>query len=291
MPSSTRTGSTPEMTAEEESTVVVVFKGVPNWNLREFASRLEWYASGLWPTGQVEGEVDEILDMMVRDYLVLKAADDLGLTKDPNFLKRLSNREREMKVTYFYYNDIMKNVNPTQEDIEAWFADHRENYKLPPSYKVSFFTSKDKGLIERLAADWKSGSSFGDLQKKYGPKDAAMEAMGETPWVYQGRDPVIDEMVAPLQDGEVSAPMTRADMTMVLKLVSRQGERIPAYEELKERHRQGRQGLDRRQGAQRLPEGAGEEVRGQGEREGIGQVHGRDPGRRGTESAEPVTPN
>lgn len=226
--------TTPEMTAEEESTVVVVFKGVPNWNMKEFASRLEWYASGLWPTGQVEGEADEILDIMVRDYLILKAADDLGFTKDPNYLTRINNREKEMKVTYFYYNDIMKNVTPTQEDIEAWFADHRENYKLPPSYKVSYFTSKDKGLIERLAADWKSGSSFGELQKKYGPKDPAMQAMGETPWVYQGRDPVIDELVASLQDGEVSAPVTRADLTLVLKLVSRQGERIPAYEELKE---------------------------------------------------------
>ncbi len=226
--------TTPEMTAEEESTQVVAFKGAPNWNMREFASRLEWYATGLWPTGQAESEVDELLDMMVRDYLIIKAAQDLGITKDPNFVKRLANREKEMKVTYFYYNDIMKNVTPTQEDIEAWFADHRENYKFPPSYKVSYFMSKDKGLIERLAADWKGGKSFGELQKKYGPKDATMEAMGETPWVYQGRDPVIDELVAPLKDGEVSAPMTRADQTMVLQLVTRQGERIPAYQEVKE---------------------------------------------------------
>jgi hypothetical protein len=203
--------------------------------MKEFASRLEWYASGLWPTCQVEGEVDELLDMMVRDYLIIKAAEDLGFTKDPNFVKRLENREKEMKVTYFYYNDIMKNVAPTQEDIEAWFAEHRESYKFPPSYKVSYFMSKDKGLIEQLAADWRSGKSFGELQKKYGPKDAAMEAMGETPWVYQGRDPVIDELVAPLKDGEVSAPMTRADQTVVLQLVTRQGERIPAYQEVKER--------------------------------------------------------
>ena len=226
---------TPEMTAEEESTEVVVLKGVPNWNMREFVSRLDWYASGLWPTGQAEAEVDGLLDMMVRDYLVQKAADDIGLTKDPNLLKRLDGREREMKVTYFYYNDIMKNVAPTQEDIEAWFADHRENYKFPPSYKVSFFISRDKGLMEQLAADWKSGMSFGDLQKKYGPRDAALDAMGETPWVYQGRDPVIDDLVAPLQEGEVSAPMTRSDQTMVLQLVSRQNERIPAYQEVKER--------------------------------------------------------
>jgi parvulin-like peptidyl-prolyl isomerase len=225
---------TPEMTAEEESTEVVVFKGAPTWNMREFASRLEWYATGLWPIGQVEGEVDELLDMMVRDYLVIKAADDLGFTKDPNYLTRIGNREREMRVTYFYYNDIMKNVNPTPEEIEAWFADHRENYKFPPSYKVSYFMSKDKGLIDRIAADWKGGASFGELQKKYGPKDTEMDAMGETPWVYQGRDPVVDEMVASLQDGEVGAPMTRADMTMVLKLVSRQGERIPTYQEVKE---------------------------------------------------------
>ncbi len=225
----------PTLTPEEEATEVVVFKTAPDWTMKDFVTRLEWYPSGLWPTGQSEEELVDLLDNMVRDYLVLKAADDLGISKDPELLRKLDSREREMKVTYFYYNDIMKDVTPSQEDIEAWFAENRDKYKFPPSYKLSYFASRDKLMMEQLTADWKGGMSFGDLQKKYGRQDDALEAMGETPWVYQGRDPVVDEMVAPLQEGEVSAPMTRMDMTMVVRLVARQGERIPTYAEIKER--------------------------------------------------------
>ncbi len=224
----------PELTPEEEKVTVIDFENIPDWDAKEFIERLEWYPLGIWPTGSSEAELTDLYDIMVRDYLWIKAAEDIGLDKDPKFLETMERREQEMKVTYFYYNDVMSKLDVTPEQIQTWFEENRERYKAPPSVKLAFFVSKDQGLIEDLAADWKNGMSFMALREKYEPRDPDMQSSGESPWAYSGQDPIFDEKIATLDEGQISEPITRADMTSVYRVVAKRDTMLVGYEEIKD---------------------------------------------------------
>ncbi|HET9233175.1 MAG TPA: peptidylprolyl isomerase [Candidatus Eisenbacteria bacterium] len=222
----------PTFSAAEDTVIAVDFKNAPDWTVKEYAERLSWYPAGLWPRGDSEDQLVEALDLVVRDYLYLKAAQDLGY-ENAEFQKKLENMKREMRVTYFYYNDVVAKFTPDQAAIDAYFEANRNAYEAPKSYKLAFFGSRNKELIDKVAADWKSGASFSDVRTKYEKADPSLLAIGETEWLYTGQDVVRDQMVETLSEGQITNPTVRTDIAMVFQLIARREPRLLTYSEIK----------------------------------------------------------
>lgn len=223
----------PTFSTAEDTVIAVDFKNAPDWTVKEFAERLSWYPAGLWPRGDNEDQLVEALDLVVRDYLYLKAAEDLGFN-NAEFEKKLENMRREMRVTYFYYNDVVAKYTPDQAAIDAYFEANRERYEAPKSYKLAFFGSKSKELIDKLAADWKSGASFSEVRAKYEKSDPTLLAIGESEWLYAEQDVVRDQMVEALSEGQITEPTVRTDVAMVFQLIARREPRLLSYSEIEE---------------------------------------------------------
>ena len=223
----------PTFSTAEDTIIAVDFKNAPDWTVKDFAERLSWYPTGMWPFGESEEELVQSMDLVVRDYLFLKAAEDLGFD-NAALARKLESLKREMRVTYFYYNDIVAKFTPNQSEIEAYFNTHRDAYKAPPSYKLAFFGSRNKQLIEKVAADWKKGATFANLRDRYERADSTLLAVGETEWLYSGQDELRDAMVDSLKEGEMTPATVRADVAMVFRLIARRGERLPSYGEIKD---------------------------------------------------------
>jgi parvulin-like peptidyl-prolyl cis-trans isomerase-like protein len=225
---------TPTFSIQEDTVIAVDFKNAPDWTVKEFAERLSWYPSGMWPFGESEEQLVEAMDLVVRDWLFLKAGQDLGF-EDAAFAQKIESQKRQMRVTYYYYNDIVAKFAPDQAHIDAYFQAHRDQYQAPQSYKLSFFGSKGhKALVEKLAADWKKGASFSELRAKYEKQDHDLLAVGETDWLYTGQDQVRDDMVATLKEGGITEPTIRNDVSMVFKLIARREPRLMTYGEIKD---------------------------------------------------------
>jgi peptidyl-prolyl cis-trans isomerase C len=172
--------------------------------------------------------------MMTRDYLKLEAATALGVAQDPKFLRRMESKEKEMRVTYFYYADVLGPASLTPEEVERFFEENRQKYRAPVSYKVASFTGTDRTLMERLAADWKGGASFGDLRARYEAEDPALETTGETGWLYEGEDLTRDNLVLPLEEGGVSDLRVGAEKITVYRLVTKRSSRLLAFDEIRD---------------------------------------------------------
>lgn len=224
----------PTFTAQEESVVVVDFTGAPDWTARDFVNRLSWYPMGLWPTGISEEELTDQLDIMTRDYLYIKAAEDMGL-RDEAFQADVENRRRQMRVNYYYFQDLSPRFAPDSAQVMQYFDDNREQYRAPQSYKMAFFGSQDKDVIDRIAQRWKEGASYLELKKEFeGKAKEELLSVGETEWLFEGQDPLRDEMVAPLREGGVSDVKLRNDVAMVVKLVARRPSRLYTFAEVQE---------------------------------------------------------
>jgi hypothetical protein len=224
----------PTFTADEESVIVVDFTGAPDWTARDFVNRLSWYPMGLWPTGAGEEELVDQLDLMVRDYLYIKAADDLGF-RDASFEKDVENRRREMRVNYYYFQDLRPQFAPDSVQVQEYFEQSREQYRAPQSYKMAFFGSRDKDIIQEIAKRWKEGPSYMEIKKELeGRTDEELLSVGETEWLFEGQDPLRDEMVAPLREGGVSDVKVRTDISMVVKLIARRPSRLYTFAEVRD---------------------------------------------------------
>lgn len=223
----------PTFTDSESKIVVVDFKNAPDWTAKEFSDRLSWYPGGLWPRGQSEDQLMDCLNMMVRDYLYLKAAKDMGMENE-DLERKIDSMSRQMRVTYYYYNDVMAKYAPKQAEIDDYFQTHRDDFRAPESYKVAFFADKNKQLIENLHKDLVGGMSFADIRKKYEPQDKDLVTIGESEWIYTGQDVVRDDLISTLKEGGVSDPVTRSDVTMIYKLIARRPSRQLTYQEAKE---------------------------------------------------------
>jgi hypothetical protein len=223
----------PTFSAQEETVLAVDFKNAPDWTVKDFALRLSWYPAGMWPRGESEEQLVEAMDMVLRDYLYLKAAADLGYENE-DFQKKLESTKRQMRVNYFYHHDVVSEFAPDQGEIDAYFQANRDRYQAPESYKLAFFGSRTKQVIADLVQDWKAGATFGALRAKYEKRDSQMLAIGETEWLYSGEDALRDDMTAAMRDGGITDLIMRNDVAMAFQLITRRPPRILSYGEIKD---------------------------------------------------------
>jgi foldase protein PrsA len=223
----------PTFTAAEETVKVAEFKNAPDWTAKDFAERLTWVPGGLWPTGESEENLMEAMTILVRSFLYQKAAEDLGFD-NADFAKTIEKRKREMRVTYFYYNDVERKFAPTDAQVDSFYQANREKYRAPASYKLAVFGSKDQSIAPAVSKDWKAGMDFEAIRAKYQKRASDLVAVGETDWLFEGQDPVRDDLVAPLKEGGVSDPFVRSDIGMVCKLIARRPPRYLTLVEVKD---------------------------------------------------------
>jgi len=224
----------PTYTAAEETVTVVGFTKYPSWTAVDFTQHLNQLPTGLWPRGHDRQQLQDVYDMVTREFLHYQAALELGLDKTEKFHASMEKRERRMRLNYLYHNVITAGVDPTEEEVQAWFEEHRERYKAPPSVKIAFFGSGNVQVMQQLHDDWAGGMRFNDVRQKYESLLPDLEAMGESPFIPEGTDPGLDGHIVDVAAGEVAPPFLRSDRSYVFKVVERRGSRLVSYEEGKD---------------------------------------------------------
>lgn len=224
----------PSFSAEELEMPVVVFADQPDWTAKELADRLEWLPQGLWPRGHTEEQMFECLDLMVRNHLIQKACGDYGFESDPVYQKTITNKRDEMQVTYFYHRHVIGGIEIGEEDIQEYFQENRDRYKSAPDYKIGFFASENRELIESIHGEWLDGASFKDLRDRYLEQDPGLVSLGESSFLPEGDDPVRDDAVKDLAEGGVSEVVIRGDVGFVYRLEAKRPPRLYSYAEVKE---------------------------------------------------------
>ncbi|UCE26902.1 MAG: peptidyl-prolyl cis-trans isomerase [Candidatus Coatesbacteria bacterium] len=145
-------------------------------------------------TKQFKNTVEKALDFFVRETLIEAVAARRGLTEREDFVREM-NRFRGGKLADRMYEKVVIPTVPkvTDEEINAYYEGHKEDYALPETMKGAFILLKDRGLLEELhkealSADFKTAAdkAYGYLLAKYGvtepggrPPDDARETVAK----------------------------------------------------------------------------------------------------------------
>ncbi|MBI3178549.1 MAG: hypothetical protein HYZ27_02745 [Deltaproteobacteria bacterium] len=94
-----------------------------------------------------EGKREELLKRYVADALIYRKAEKLEYDKDPEVRRRFETALRQLIVSAFVEREIVGKLKIDAQDLESYFAAHRDSYKDKNGKAQSF--DQARALVER----------------------------------------------------------------------------------------------------------------------------------------------
>ena len=160
--------------------------------------------------------------------------------------------KRKIKYAMLDTGKIQAGVQVTRDDLQAYYNQHRDQYRTPEQAKVSHILIKtplagpdgkvdDKGVAEaqRRAEDLlkqlKAGAKFEDLAKKYSEDPGSAKEGGSLGWIGKGRTvPEFEKAAFSLPKGQISELVKSSYGFHIIRVDDRQDAHMKTLDEVKD---------------------------------------------------------
>jgi len=156
-----------ELTPEEKQTPLATFDGgrvtIEDWF---------WTLHKMSPPDRPKNldtlkGVEELLEKALRTSILVSQARAQGLDKDPAYVKKVRNRE-DGYILSDVRRKIYQNVEkPTDEEIAAYFEQHKEQFRRKDSVKIRQIWCKDLATARQAKAALDGGQSFESVAEQF----------------------------------------------------------------------------------------------------------------------------
>jgi parvulin-like peptidyl-prolyl isomerase len=156
-----------------------------------------------------------------------------GLGQAPNH-EQLVAEFRRTKLVAMQRQRLRERFTPDEEQVRAYFADHRQRYDIPDSANLQQIVVADAALAEQVARLARNGDSFERLALAHSTDPYVQRNFGSLGWVKRGAGiPALDAVVFALTEkGEIGGPVQTDRGYHVVKLLDRKEGRRVAFEEM-----------------------------------------------------------
>jgi peptidyl-prolyl cis-trans isomerase C len=163
-----------------------------------------------------------LLQQLIRNELLRAEAETRGYDKSPEMQRVLRAYEKELIVRRYVKDVIIPKVEVTDEQLKAYYDEHKQDFARPPRVHVGQITVEEEAEAERLAELLRQGTDLAWLARQHS-KDRFRDAGGERGWLEPapGVDSFQDEL-ARAKPGDVLGPMGVPGNYVVLKVNARE---------------------------------------------------------------------
>lgn len=191
-----------------------------------------------------EEEIQKILEDLKKKYGLGDAELAIELRRQgfdpetyPGYLKTQLEKARVIDLL------IRPKVNPSEEDLLAYYNAHRDRYTAPSQVRLSqiFISLSDKterearAKLERVLEELEAGRPFEEVARAYSEDPAAPEG-GDLGYLeLDALDPAVREEVETLEVGEVTPVIRSSRGYHILLLTDKKGEDPMPFEAVRER--------------------------------------------------------
>jgi peptidyl-prolyl cis-trans isomerase D len=198
---------------------------------------------------------------------------DYAVLRKDDLLKQINPNEAELKAFYernkaTYNNSIPEKrkvryvvldsakieagVSVSREDMQAYYDQHRDDYRVPEQVNVSHILIKiplpgpdgkadPKGVeearkkAEDVLKQLKAGENFGELAKKYSEDPGSGKSGGSLGWIGKGRTvPEFEQTAFSLAKGETSGLVQSSYGFHIIRLDDKQAAHVKTLDEVKD---------------------------------------------------------
>ncbi len=156
-----------ELTEEEKNTVLATFeKG--QVRVSDWFETLGDMAPPRRPNDlNTPQGVERLLDQALRTPILVAEAVSLGLDKDENIIKQVRDYEDMNLLGDAQQTKYKEAPEPTEEEIRAYFDEHKEEFKEDKKLKIEQIWCADLKTAEKAKAELDESKDFNSVKQKY----------------------------------------------------------------------------------------------------------------------------
>jgi len=156
-----------ELTEEEKNTVLATFeKG--QVRVSDWFETLGDMAPPRRPNDlNTPAGVERLLDQTLRTPILVAEAVSLGLDKDEDIIKQVRDYEDMNLLGDAQQTKYKEAPEPTEEEIRAYFDEHKEEFKEDKKLKIEQIWCADLKTAEKAKAELNESKDFNSVRQKY----------------------------------------------------------------------------------------------------------------------------
>ncbi len=138
------------------------------------ASELEKEISELpeWKQDKYKDQAgrEEYLTLMAESRMLLQVAKERNIGKNPEIIKQVNEYQDELIREKITTMEVDEKVKILDEDLEKYYADHKDEFIEPDKVVVTEITLKDENKAKEVLEKIKNGTDFTELAKEMDSK-------------------------------------------------------------------------------------------------------------------------
>lgn len=115
----------------------------------------------------------------------------------------------------------IRNVNVTEEEIDRYIEEHREEFEPHRQYRLAQIVVKDEADAESILSQLDGVADFGVLARRYSLDEFTADSEGDLGWVEEQdpfEDPEVLRFAASMEVGQVTGPISTGQGYVILQL-------------------------------------------------------------------------
>lgn len=168
-----------------------------------------------------------------------KEAKKMGFHEDPELQRELEKARQELLARSFVQERIEPNIEPSAEEIRAYYDDYQDQFVIPEGMMVGRIRVVQKKHAEQAMASLRAGEPFPAVAKQWSKLVRAKDR-GKQEWIYRKRiDPELEKAAFKVGIGEVSdiIKIKTANEYQIVKVLGKSEEKLVEFEDIKSKIR------------------------------------------------------
>ena len=173
-----------------------------------------------WPTFDSATDIDDLCDSALFYRVQLLEAKKLGLEEQPEVRRKIIEKRRWMGFHAYRRARIFPEINPTEEELRAVYAERRSSYDLPERRRFHLVNTPTRELAGQAADMMRDGKLPTEIFEALRGPGIEFEITPDTTigWVSLGDTPRVDGILFSLGEGEISDPFPDQGRYSVLRV-------------------------------------------------------------------------
>ena len=178
-------------------------------------------------------QVRSFLDQRIIPIVILEhEVEKKNIKNEKDVKKRIKEQRESLMESNIFQFQVTDKVSVTDEEIEKYFNEHRDDYKHPPMREVQEIGVNEKTTAEVVASAAKMGQNFTSLFNKYNEKKSLTKNKGKVGFISKGKagfgKPAFNTEI-----GGISDPIKIGRTYSGIKVLSEKPEVLKTFEESK----------------------------------------------------------
>jgi len=146
------------------------------------------------------------------------------------------NEKITLEYVLFSALDFSKNSKAGDDEIKKYFADHKEDFRLPASIVLNYVETKDKATADALSKELTPASDFAAMAKtlKLDVKTSVSFTQEQPVAPFASNPPIIQKFFE-MKPGDYSPPLQIGDGWQIVRLKEKHDAAIPALQDAKDK--------------------------------------------------------